>query len=81
MSAEQPKRLIIGMCGKSSARCARFFAPHFRAIGVVDGNRFGPERGDLLGRKAVGEEKIALVVELPDLLFRKAHDLFPPVLQ
>src|ERR1043166_5292197 len=74
---EQTEHFAVGMGGKRGARRAGFLAPYFLALGleVVLGLR-AQQRDFLLG-EAVGEEQIAWLVEVGDLLGRELH-LSPP---
>src|SRR5882724_7695792 len=73
MRAEQAERLIIEMRGKGGARRAALFAPHLRAVGVVDAHGLLREQGYFFRAEQLGQEQPALAVEIVDLLLGQFH--------
>src|ERR1043166_1201458 len=77
MMREQTEHFAVGMGGKRGARRAGFLAPYFLALGLEDVLGLRAQQRDFLLGEAVGEEQIALLVEVGDLLGRELH-LSPP---
>ena len=78
MIAEQAERLVIGVGGEGGARRAGLLAPHLLAVGRVDLLGLVAQDRDFLLREAAGQEQIAFLSELPELLCRQLHrDLLP----
>src|SRR5205823_3031463 len=65
---QQAKHLAEGMGREGGARRPGFFAPDLLAVGLEDLLALDAEQRDLLLRKAVRQEDIALVVEGLELL-------------
>src|ERR1043166_4330806 len=77
MMREQTEHFAVGMGGKRGTRRAGFLAPYFLALGLEDVLGLRAQQRDFLLGEAVGEEQIALLVEVGDLLGRELH-LSPP---
>src|SRR5712675_3666057 len=73
MRAEQAERLVIEMRGKGGARRAALFAPHLRAVVIVDAHGLLRQQGYFFRAEQLGQEQPALAVEIVDLLLGQFH--------
>src|SRR5579871_1476153 len=73
MVAEDAERLVVSVRGESGARSAGLLAPDFLTIAAVNLLGFRAQHRDFLFAEAVGEEEIAFVVEILELLRGELH--------
>ena len=73
MMAEDAERLVVGVGGEGGARRAGLLAPHLLAVAAVNLLGLRAQHGDFFLAEAIGEEEIALVVEILELLRAELH--------
>ncbi len=73
MTAESTERLRIGVRGEGGAGRTGALPPHLLAIHGVDRVRLGAQHGRLRGGEHLGQEQVAVPVELGELTSREIH--------